>query len=95
MATKPKIKTLTNSSVDILNAIRNNASTNYKDYVPQATADSDSIREIGAVIMDYPALQNEFLSALVNRIGRVILTSKSYDNPWAMFKRACSNLVSL
>ena len=87
MATKPKIKTLTNSSVDILNAIRNNASTNYKDYVPQATADSDSIREIGAVIMDYPALQNEFLSALVNRIGRVILTSKSYDNPWAMFKK--------
>lgn len=87
MATKPKIKTLTNSSVDILNAIRNNASINYKDYVPQATADSDSIREIGAVIMDYPALQNEFLSALVNRIGRVILTSKSYDNPWAMFKK--------
>lgn len=87
MATKPKIKTLTNSSVDILNAIRNNASTNYKDYVPQATADSDSIREIGSVIMDYPALQNEFLSALVNRIGRVILTSKSYDNPWGMFKR--------
>lgn len=87
MATKPKIKTLTDSSVDILNAIRNNASTNYRDYVPQATEDSDSIREIGAVIMDYPALQNEFLSALVNRIGRVILTSKSYDNPWAMFKK--------
>lgn len=87
MATKPKIKTLTNSSVDILNAIRNNATTNYKDYVPQATADSDSIREIGAVIMDYPALQNEFLSALINRIGRVILTSKSYDNPLAMFKK--------
>lgn len=87
MATKPKIKTLTNSSVDILNAIRKNASTNYKDYVPQATDDSDSIREIGAVMMDYPALQNEFLSALVNRIARVILTSKSYDNPWAMFKK--------
>lgn len=87
MATKPKMKILTNSSVDILNAIRNNASINYKDYVPQATADSESIREIGAVIMDYPALQNEFLSALVNRIGRVILTSKSYDNPWAMFKK--------
>ena len=87
MATKPKIKTLTNSSVDILNAIRNNASTNYRDYVPQATADSDSIKEIGAVIMDFPALQNEFLSALVNRIGKVILTSKSYDNPWAIFKK--------
>ena len=87
MATKPKIVTLSNSSVDVLNAIRNSASINYRDYVPIATADADSIRAIGATIMDYPALQNEFLNALVNRIGRVILTSKSYQNPWAMFKK--------
>ena len=87
MATKPKIVTLSNNSVDVLNAIRNSSSINYRDYVPVATADADSIREIGATIMDYPALQNEFLNALVNRIGRVILTSKSYQNPWAMFKK--------
>ena len=87
MATKPKIVTLTNSSVDILNAIRNNANTNYRDYVPYATPDADSIREIGAIIMDSPQLQNEFLSALVNRIGMVLLTSKMYSNPLAMFKR--------
>lgn len=87
MPTKPKVVTLTNSSVDILNVIRNNATQNYKDYVPKATADADSIREIGAVIMDYPSLQNEFLSALVNRIGRVLITSKMYDNPWTMFKK--------
>ena len=87
MATKPKIVTLSNNSVDVLNAIRNSASVNYRDYVPIATADADSIRTIGATIMDYPALQNEFLNALVNRIGRVILTSKSYQNPWAMFKK--------
>lgn len=87
MATKPKIVTLTNSSVDVLNAIRNNATINYKNYVPVATADADSIREIGAIIMDNPQLQNEFLNALVNRIGRVLITSKMYDNPWAMFKK--------
>lgn len=87
MATKPKIVTLTNSSVDILNAIRNNATINYKNYVPVATADAESIREIGAIIMDSPQLQNEFLSALVNRIGRVLVTSKMYDNPWSMFKK--------
>lgn len=87
MATVPKIKSLTNTSVDVLNAIRNNATQNYRDYVPKATANADSIREIGAIIMDYPALQNEFLSALVNRIGRVLITSKMYDNPWAMFKK--------
>lgn len=87
MATTPKVVTLTNSSVDILNAIRNNATQNYRDYVPKATLDADSIRQIGAIIMDYPALQNEFLSALVNRIGRVLITSKMYDNPWSFFKK--------
>lgn len=87
MATKPKIVTLTNSSVDILNAIRNSATINYQNYVPVATKDAESIREIGAIIMDNPQLQNEFLNALVNRIGRVLITSKMYDNPWAMFKK--------
>ena len=87
MAVKPKIVTLSNSSVDVLNAIRNNATTVYKNYVPVATADDESIREIGAIIMDNPQLQNEFLNALVNRIGRVIITSKMYENPWSMFKK--------
>lgn len=87
MPTKPKIKTLTNSSVDVLNAIRNQASVNYQHYVPIATDDVESLRTIGATIMDSPQLQNEFLSALVNRIGRVILTSKLYSNPWANFKK--------
>lgn len=87
MPTIPKIVTLTNSSVEVLNVIRNNASQNYREYVPIATPDADSIREIGAIIMDYPSLQNEFLSALVNRIGRVLITSKMYDNPWSQFKK--------
>ena len=37
MATKPQIKTLTSSSVDILNAIRNYATTNYQQYVTITT----------------------------------------------------------
>lgn len=87
MPTVPKHVTLTNSSVEILNTIRDNATVNYQNYVPYATPAADSIRKIGAIIMDYPALQNEFLSSLVNRIGRVMVTSKTYENPWAMFKK--------
>lgn len=87
MATRPKAKTLTNSAVDVLNVIRNNASVDFKNYVPIATADADSIRTIGAIIMDNPSLQNEFLSALVNRIGLVIVTSKMYSNPLAVLKK--------
>lgn len=87
MPVKPKIKTLTNSSIDVLNVIRENASQNYKEYIPKATKDAESIKQIGAVIMDYPALQNEFINALINRIGRVLITSKMYENPWSMFKK--------
>lgn len=87
MPTIPEMVTLTNSSVDILNVIRENATQNYKDYVPVATSDAESVRAIGSIIMDYPSLQNEFLSALVNRIGRVVLSSKSYQNPWGIFKQ--------
>ena len=87
MPSIPKRVTLTNSSVDILNVIRNNATQNYRDQVPKATENAESIREIGAVIMDYPALQNEFVNALINRIGRVVVTSKMYYNPLSMFKK--------
>jgi len=86
MATTSSSTTLSAGAVDILNAIRNSASANYRDYVP-AAGDYSDIREIGAIIMDYPALQNEFLNALINRIGRVILSSKQYNNPWSMFKK--------
>lgn len=87
MPTIPERVELKTRSVDILNAIRNSASANYRNYVPAAQPNQDSIREIGAIIMDYPALQNEFLNALINRIGRVLITSKMYSNPWAIFKQ--------
>lgn len=87
MATIPQKTTLTATSVQVLNTIRNSATQNYQNFIPVATADANSIKEIGAVIMQYPSLQNEFLNALVNRIGRVIVTSKQYYNPWVMFKK--------
>lgn len=87
MPTKPRIVTVTNNSVDVLNAVRNSASINYQNYVPVATADAESLRTIGAIIMDSPNLQNEFINALVNRIGRTIYTSRTYSNPWAILKK--------
>lgn len=87
MPSIPASATLTANSIEILNAIRNNASVNYRDFVPVADETLDSVRQIGNILMQYPALQNEFVSALINRIGRVMITSKSYENPWAMFKK--------
>lgn len=87
MPIKPSIKTLNATSVDIVNAIRNNASANYQNYVPAAQNNTESVRQIGEVIMDYPGLRNEFVSALINRIGASMLESKTYQNQWSVFKR--------
>lgn len=87
MPNKPETVDLTRSSADILNAIRNNASAQYREFIPAANPDAASVKQIGQIMMQYPALQNEFLSALVNRIGRVLITSKMYSNPWAAFKQ--------
>ena len=87
MPTIPAKVKFTAKPYDVLNAIRNNASANYQNYVPIATASDASIKEIGAIIMDYVALQNEFLYALVNRIGLVLLTNKMFENPLRMFKK--------
>lgn len=85
MATKPEIKTMNASAMDILNVIRANASSTYQERIPEATR--DNIREIGNAMLTYESTQNEFLNALVNRIARVIITSKSYQNPLRMFKK--------
>ena len=87
MATIPSNVKLNATTVDILNTIRNNASINYQNLIPKISGDSKSeisgqIRTIGKTLMTYEPLKNEFLNALYNRIGRVIITSKSYENPW-------------
>ena len=87
MPTKPEVQTLNANSVQILNAIRNEAPSSYRDYVLVAENNTASIRRIGEIIMQYQPLQNDFLKALVNRIGRVLITSKLYSNPWADFKK--------
>lgn len=86
MPTRPKKVTMDTQVLNILNAIRNNASNEYRDYVPPIT-DVSQLREIGTIIMDYPALQNQFLSALINRIGRVLISTRMYENPWSRFKK--------
>lgn len=87
MPVRPQINVLSGNSVDIINAIRNSATNDYRNYVPIATPDAESIKTIGKIIMDSPVLQNDFITTLVNRIARVIVTSKLYQNPIQMFKK--------
>lgn len=85
MPTKVTPMKLEASGIDILNAIRKEGTPTYQERIPVATR--ENIREIGNAMLSYQATANEFLNALVNRIGRVIITSKSYSNPLKMFKK--------
>ena len=49
--------------------------------------DTRAIHNIGEYIMSYQPYQNAFLNALVNRIGKVLVTSRIWRNPWAIFKQ--------
>ena len=92
MAKRPISATFSNSSADVMNAIRNSASVQFQDRVPLVTADSDSIRKIGAIICDDPQLYNEFMNTLATRIYKVIITNKLYENPWEKFKKGIVEL---
>lgn len=75
----------TTKIVQTLNEIRKTASYDYNNRIPLATA--NNIANIAETLATYTPAANEFLGALINRIIRVIITSKLYENPWAAFKR--------
>lgn len=71
-------------SVDILNNIRLNASEEFQNRIPAAT--QTNISTIGQAFQTYTLLYNEFCEALVNKIGKTILSQKSFKNKLAQFK---------
>lgn len=91
MATTPKTGLQNPDGVAVMSAIINDetspVSAAFRAAIPTPQPTNESVRAIGAIINQYPAFQNEFLNALVNRIGRVIIMSRLYENPWAMFKK--------
>lgn len=87
MPIMPTTSTLKANAVGILNAIRDNASADYFNAVPQANETTESIRAVGQAIMAFQPRKNEFVNALVNRIIKVVVTSKLYRNPLAFAKK--------
>lgn len=86
MATKPVVRNLNATSVGIINWVLAQES-GYLAGAPIVENTAQSIAQIGEFINAYQPRQNQFLSALVNRIGMVIMASKAYSNPWSFVKR--------
>lgn len=78
--------TLNASTIDILNVIRQNASLEYQNLVPSISQATD-IPAVGEVLFGYPALANQFINALVNRIALVRVESATFNNPYTRLKK--------
>lgn len=86
MARRIANSTLNASTIDILNVIRQNASYDYQQNVPEVTTAND-IPKVGEIIYGTPAFANQFINALVNRIAIVRVQSATFNNPYSILKK--------
>lgn len=86
MAKRIAVSELNASTIDILNTIRANASYEYQSLVPEVTIEAD-IPKVGETLFGYPALANQFINALINRIAAVRVKSATFNNPYADLKK--------
>lgn len=49
--------------------------------------DTRSLHKIGEVVMGFDGFKNAYANALVNRIAKVIITSKVWNDPWAVLEK--------
>lgn len=86
MAKRIALNSLDATTVDIMNVIRSNASYNYQQSVPIISSYAE-VPVVGEVIYGTPALANEFLNALINRIALVRIKSATFNNPYRDLKK--------
>lgn len=75
----------TPKGVDVMNAIRNEASESYRAAVPVSSY--ANIQEVGNPILTYQSVQNEFLNALVNKVIMTLVNQRMFENPLSFLKK--------
>lgn len=78
----PTYKPSTNAV--LLNALRSGMSPDYQSRIPNVT--KANIQASIETLMTVPVLRNEFIDAMVNKIGLTIFKSKIWKNPLQTFK---------
>lgn len=74
-------------NVEFLNWFRKElASPMFQSRIPNFT--KANLQDQWQRLSEIPELRNEFISALINRVGRVEVRSLAFDNPLARFERA-------
>lgn len=71
--------------INLLNTIRDNASAEYQERIPEATR--NNLMDIGGHLLDDIDMANEFSSALINKVAYTRVHSKIFKNPLAVLKQ--------
>lgn len=73
--------------IEILNTIRDNATTTYQERVPAATRDNlESIR-YAMIDGDNIMVANEFMNTLLNKLVKSVVHTKRFENPLKSLKK--------
>lgn len=70
---------------EMLNAIRETASPAYQNAVPVATR--ANLLDVGNPIINYSAVANEFVDAIMNKIVLQLIDRRMWDNPLSFLRR--------
>lgn len=76
---------------EMLNTIRDNATAEYQERIPEAT--QTNLTEIGGALLEDLNLANEFTSALMNKVAFTFVHSKIFNNPLALLKKGTKPLA--
>lgn len=73
--------------IEILNTIRDNASTTYQERIPEATRDNMEAVRTAMIDDDNVMVANEFMQTLLNKLVKSILITKRFENPLKGLKK--------
>lgn len=76
---------------EMLNTIRDNASLEYQERIPEAT--QTNLSEIGAALIEDVNLTNEFTSALMNKVAFQFVHDKIWKNKLGILKKGTKPLA--
>ena len=83
---KPQNTQLSNDSYAILNAIRNSIGGEFRANTP-LVENADDVKAYGLYVTGGGDARNSFMSALINRIAKVLCLVRSYENPLKRYKK--------
>ena len=76
---------------EMLNTIRDNASSEYQARIPEAT--QTNLSEIGTALLSDVNLANEFTNAIMNKVAFTYVHKKIFNNPLSILKKGTKPLA--